>query len=195
MINTFMIYTKHCSKCETTKPLDDFSFRTNNGKKYPFFLCKPCAASRARERYDPAAAKNNRKLRPNSHKKYQIANRARRGDPAQRGRFIMEDTRRADKKKGVENDLTRDFVESAIARGCAYCGSHAHMTLDRIDNTFGHTMKNVRPACYRCNLLKADMPEEAWQIIQPAVRAAHEAGLFGDWLITKRKKTQNPFTL
>ncbi len=55
------------------------------------------------------------------------------------------------------------------------------MTLDRIDNGFGHTKSNVVPACYRCNLIRGSMPYNAWLNIVDAIRQTYELGLFGDW--------------
>lgn len=55
------------------------------------------------------------------------------------------------------------------------------MTMDRIDNSLGHLMSNVLPACIRCNYLRRDVPFEAWMVIVPSVKKAVEEGLFGTW--------------
>lgn len=97
-------------------------------------------------------------------------------------RWIFEDSLNADRKRGRENDLTIEFVKQAIASGCSYCGeSSIRMTLDRIDNDVGHTMRNVVAACIRCNIVRRDMPYEAWLTIAPAMRRARRNGLFKDW--------------
>ena len=99
-----------------------------------------------------------------------------------RPRAILEDSRCSDRKRNLTNDLGYDFIAEMISRPCAYCGAVDQiMTLDRIDNTKGHTMSNVIPACYRCNLIRRDMPYEAWQYLVPGLRAAYEAGTLGDW--------------
>jgi hypothetical protein len=105
---------------------------------------------------------------------------------------ICIDCRSSDKKKGRENDLDVDFVHAAISEGCSYCGdTDSRMTLDRIDNDFGHTKNNVVSACLRCNLTRGSMPFAAWAIIAPKMREARLAGLFGDWT-PKRKPTRLP---
>ena len=56
------------------------------------------------------------------------------------------------------------------------------MTADRIDNNLGHTKDNVVAACYRCNMIRGNMPYKAWLNIAPAIRDTVEKGLFDDWL-------------
>src|SRR5579862_8733161 len=93
-------------------------------------------------------------------------------------RWIYKDSRQSDRKSGLENDLTKEFIEAAIAGGCTYCGETAlRMTLDRIDNARGHTQDNVVAACIRCNYLRRSVPYAAWLVIAPAVRQAREQGL------------------
>lgn len=56
-----------------------------------------------------------------------------------------------DRKKGLENDLTQDFVITMCKQPCIYCGDTERIGLDRIDNSKGHLMNNVVPCCYDCN--------------------------------------------
>lgn len=105
-----------------------------------------------------------------------------RSNPENRARWILKDSRKSDRKLKRDNDLTEDFIEEKIAQGCNYCGeTQLQLTLDRIDNSKGHTKENVVPCCIRCNLLRRDMPLTAWERIAPAVKAAREGGLFGVW--------------
>lgn len=70
-----------------------------------------------------------------------------------------------------------------IANGCDYCGNHSiRMTMDRIDNSKGHTITNVVPACYRCNMIRGNMPYEAWLNMVPALKDTIEKGLLDGWL-------------
>lgn len=55
------------------------------------------------------------------------------------------------------------------------------MSMDRVDNSIGHTKSNVVPACIRCNYMRKDMPMEAWKFLVPYIKQAKENGLFGDW--------------
>jgi hypothetical protein len=78
--------------------------------------------------------------------------------------------------------LDTEFIRNLISNGCQYCGeTELRMTLDRIDNSIGHTRENVLPCCLRCNYIRGSMPFDAWMILVPAVRQAKEAQLFGTW--------------
>lgn len=97
-------------------------------------------------------------------------------------RFILWEARRSDKLRGRVCDLTKEEVESLIAEGCRYCGeSQLRMTLDRIDNSKGHTKSNVVPACIRCNYARRDMPYDAWLCLADGMRRARQLGLFQHW--------------
>lgn len=104
----------------------------------------------------------------------------RRNNPA---RAVLEDTRKADRRCGRDNDLDLLFVEQSFAVGvCSYCGeTNLRLTLDRVDNALGHTKANVRVACERCNLTRGDMPIEAWIVVAEGMRKARELGLFTNW--------------
>ena len=98
------------------------------------------------------------------------------------GRWILNDSRKSDKKKGLANDLTRGFIDLEISKGCSYCGEiDIRMTLDRIDNTIGHLQSNVVPACIRCNLTRGNMPHKAWLFLVDGMRKARESGAFDNW--------------
>jgi hypothetical protein len=105
-----------------------------------------------------------------------------RQDPATRHRWIVQDSRKSDRKHGFKNDLTLEFVSSLIKHGCSYCGeTELKMTLDRVDNSIGHLQSNVVPACIRCNFMRRDMPYAAWYELMPTLREIRQKGLFGDW--------------
>jgi hypothetical protein len=90
--------------------------------------------------------------------------------------------RTSDRERHLACDLTKSETIELLSRQCSYCGeTKLTMSLDRIDNALGHTRANVIPACVRCNFVRKDMPYEAWLTLAPAMRAAREAGLFGDW--------------
>ena len=98
-------------------------------------------------------------------------------------KYILADSRRWDRGKGFpKSDLTIEFIDSAIASGCSYCGDkESRMTLDRVDNDKGHSQSNVVPACMRCNYARRDMPYAAWLLVAEGMRKAREQDLFGDW--------------
>ncbi len=98
-------------------------------------------------------------------------------------RTILVDSRRWDKRRGLDNDLTAFWIEERLRAGCCYCGeTQIRMTLDRIDNALGHLMQNCVAACVRCNYVRRTMPYEAWLEVSVAMRAARERGLFADWI-------------
>jgi len=111
--------------------------------------------------------------------------------------FLYQDTRNSDKKRGLENDLTKEFIVTLIAPGCFYCGAtDIKIGLDRIDNSLGHLMSNVKAACTRCNLIKGSMPHEAWLFLVPSIKSCFEQGLFGTWLPgNKSKGSSSPIAL
>ena len=96
--------------------------------------------------------------------------------------IILRDSKGSDKKYNRENDLTKEFIEETVKDGCSYCGEKLlRMTLDRIDNTLGHLMSNVVPACIRCNYTRGSMPYQAWLCLADGMKRAKENDLFGDW--------------
>jgi ribosomal protein L36 len=77
-------------------------------------------------------------------------------------KYILSDSRKQDRQRGFENDLDIPFISALIEKGCEYCGAkNLRMSLDRVDNSMGHTKENVKPACRRCNWIRRDMPYEA----------------------------------
>jgi len=106
--------------------------------------------------------------------------------------FIYQDTRKWDRKHGLENDLTYGLITSHIKDGCNYCGNNScKMGLDRIDNSLGHSQNNVVGSCTRCNLIRGNMPYKAWLFIVPKIRECYENGLFGDWVPGNVSKPQS----
>lgn len=102
--------------------------------------------------------------------------------PEHVSKYILQDSRSCDKKKGHENDLTKEYIEAEIAKGCTYCGEERiRITLDRIDNSLGHLENNVLPACIRCNYVRGNMPYEAWLVVASGMERARKQGLFGSW--------------
>lgn len=98
-------------------------------------------------------------------------------------KWILKESKKNDKRKGFKNDLTIEFIAALIKNPCAYCGeTNLRMTLDRIDNALGHTQENVIQACIRCNLIRKDMPYQAWIELTPTLCLIRQKNLFGDWI-------------
>jgi len=164
-----------CTKCGTKKPIEQF----HRSKDHIRGECRKCHNRKSK------MCRKLRGLDPADYrwwKKKGLKEKDQRKTPEFRSRWILADSRKSDKRKGFENNLTKDFIESLIKDGCLYCGEkNLLMTLDRIDNFKGHTKENVKPACFRCNYLRRDMPYTAWIMMTPIIRQIRERGLFGDW--------------
>lgn len=174
---------KKCWKCQETKDESVF-YKNRKSKDGLGVMCKPCSSSYMAAYYQ----KNKRHLIPKNIEAKRARSQKKERHLYLKDLFpshvlsVYENCRGADAKKKVLFDLTRGDVASMVALPCSYCGdTNARMTLDRIDNSKGHTKGNVVPACYRCNMIRRNMPYEAWLLIAPAIKTAREAGAFGDW--------------
>lgn len=115
--------------------------------------------------------------------------RKRQEDPAY---AVFWDAVKSDRRFSRENDLDLEYVRQETAKACTYCGgTELRMTLDRIDNSKGHTKSNVIPSCERCNFVRRDMPYEAWLIVAQAMREATSKNLFGGWTCSIHAKRRN----
>lgn len=171
-----------CRACLLSKPLSEFGTNSNG---YPRCYCKRCQWKKQtaykKTRWSTPegaiikAAREQRFAERRSQRRL-------RADPADVATFVTRDCKKADKRRGLENDLDRDFVLGLVSAPCVYCGEDKlRMTLDRVDNALGHTKANVVGACMRCNFTRGAMPYEAWLCVVPGMRQAREAGLFGTW--------------
>ena len=180
---------KACKRCALVKPLSEMTRRKKDDKTYYTNLCKKCESLRTQD------------WQRNNPEKYLVLQEStkvlhRNIRLHQRERAILFNSRQQDRRSGLSNDLDKDFILETIQKGCFYCGeSEIKMTLDRIDNTKGHTKDNVLPACSRCNYIRKEMPFDAWLVVAPGMRRAREQGLFGDFgenIYTGLKQPQNP---
>ncbi len=145
---------KTCLLCKEEKPISEFYIRIRHGKHINVRPnCKPC------HNRETTKGMKNRPIKE-----------------------LIRTYRRTAHKKGREFDLTEDFIESCLEKPCLYCGEDSLlMTLDRKDSDIGYLESNCVPCCIRCNLVKADMPYEAWVVVSNGMRQAKELGLFGSW--------------
>ena len=167
-----------CTICENEYPAELFTFRKRNGKVTPKSWCKPCHNTRKND-----ARKSGRYVPNPDHIAATIAkNKFNRLNGLNTAVYLYQDSRKSDRKRGLENDLDHGFIDECLSKPCSYCeATDSRMTLDRIDNSLGHIKTNVVPACYRCNIVRGSMPFEAWAVIAPAMKEAYNQGLFGDW--------------
>ena len=153
-----------CHKCGATENLQPPN--GNRGR-----CCRPCHNKYCRERY----------ARPEQSAKHNgYAKRRRQERPVT---AVLRDSRQSDRRSGLANDLTAEYVSAALVLPCVYCGTlDKRMTLDRIDNEVGHVQANCVTACMRCNYVRRDMPHAAWVVVAKGMREAVRLGLFGEWL-------------
>jgi 5-methylcytosine-specific restriction endonuclease McrA len=175
---------RRCTRCTQEKDTLQFGKRKVGQKVYFANMCLACDAERKRET-TPRTLTSEQVERIRTSQR--MRNRQAREDAVHsrliRARNIFYDMRAVDKRKGLNNDLTVDFIETILQNACSYCGEQeAQLTLDRIDNMCGHTQANVVIACQRCNTTRTNMPYSAWLLVAPGMRAAREAGLFDLWV-------------
>jgi hypothetical protein len=171
-----------CKKCQKLKSLEEFEVIIRSNGQYRKWTCKTCYAI---ARYAGPEGEQ-RRIRDNATKKEWI--KICRQNPINRSQFLWQDSRKADRKRGLENTLSKEQVSNLISQACSYCGETSlKMTLDRKDNSLGHTEENCVPCCLRCNFIRRDMPYEAWVKLAPTIRKIREAGLFGAWTCTIHK--------
>lgn len=95
---------------------------------------------------------------------------------------VRASAKQNDRMRGQVTTITRNEVYELLNLPCKYCGvKEERMTIDRRDNDVGHTYDNCVPCCISCNIIKRDMPIQAWLHIAPSIREAKEMGLFGEW--------------
>ena len=132
---------KVCVKCNTEKPLTEFHNTTSSktGKVYKSNTCKVCSRLEQNARYET---------------------------PASRASRLVCGMRSRCKKKGLEYDLTNEWVQEKLEAGvCEVTGIPLELkggglnnggrpfapSLDRTDPTKGYTMDNVKVVCWIYN--------------------------------------------
>lgn len=167
-----------CSGCNKKYPEVKPYAQTIKGVRYFRSLCKTCdnlrRLSYKKMKTTPEAAQRRSIQRKIETRSTNLEVRA---------ALILKYCKSADKKKKRVSDLDVKFILAQISNPCFYCGDNliTNMTLDRIDNSKGHTKGNVVPACYRCNVTRGIMPYNAWLVVCEGMRKANALGLFGDW--------------
>lgn len=180
--------SKICVSCNETKPTDDFHFK-NRAKGILYPHCKVCRKER-----DGKIERIRDKERERTNSRKVLARvREERLLGINIAKHILTDSRGMDRKKSRTNDLDLPFIENMISKSCSYCGENEiRLTLDRVDNTRGHTKDNVVTACCRCNHARGDMPYDAWLCLVDGMRKARLAGLFGQWRAKPFSHTNAP---
>ena len=151
------IETKQCTGCQQVKPLNEFyndGYKRRDGTRVATKAakCKECTL-----KLQKTWNKDNKHIR------------------------ILRHCRKNDKIFNRKCELTKEHVKALINQPCIYCGDTERIGVDRADSSKGYTIENSKPCCTRCNIIKRDMPIEAWLILADKIRETREKGLFGDW--------------
>lgn len=140
-----------CKVCGQTKQLNlEFNFHSTS--EYYSNCCKDCANLRRKlKRLNlPIPKEFDNLIKPKRNRRV-IENKPwRKTTHANRKRLQYKVF---DKKRGLDHDLTVEFLEKSLNSPCHYCGDNS-CGLDRKDNSIGHTMNNCVPCCYECNTAK-----------------------------------------
>lgn len=68
---------------------------------------------------------------------------------------MISSYRHKDMLKGYSTDIDTSFMLNHIfGKPCSYCGTIENVGCDRLDNSKGHTKKNIVPACRDCNTIR-----------------------------------------
>ena len=160
---------RECKVCKIPKQLN-LEFRYHSTHETYSHCCKDCENKRKRLKYaglpEPEEYKN---LSKRVKQRRIFENKPYRKTSQYNRKRI--DYKAVDKKKGRNSDLTTEFIEKCFNSNCVYCGFPA-ITLDRIDNTLGHTMDNCVPACFECNTARNRLfSYEEMKIIGKCIRS------------------------
>lgn len=163
---------KFCKRCNTTKPIEEFS--RNKSKKDGFqFYCKDCSY----KFYRHWVKGNKHKLAPYL--------RSWRSHYCRTGRARAWELRKKARDRGTKFNMTlEEFAKwfDAQERCCYYCGRQVFeynelpkdqkhllsLTIDRKDNSKPYMIDNIAIACGRCNWMKG-----AWLTEEQMLDAAN----------------------
>jgi len=121
--------TKICPKCKQELNLIDGFYYSEANKRFSGH-CRSCNISRLKD------------IDPN---KYKLANKEH-----TRPQRVYNSYKIFDANKGLEFDLTLDYIKESLQKACVYCG-FSSTGLDRKNNSLGHTIKNTVSCCKECN--------------------------------------------
>ena len=136
--------TKVCTKCKKVKPLSEFYKREKCSVDGYRQQCKECI----RQIRYTWVENNKERHKEYRHKYYQTTN--------YRYKSYVDNANR----RGLEFNLSLDYVDELIHTDCVYCGSYDNPNgIDRIDNSIGYISGNVQSCCWKCNQAKYTMSE------------------------------------
>lgn len=149
-----------CSSCKENKKLCASNFYSDKsrpcGRMYNCITCER-ARSKIKDAKSPRIGRYKLLTREQLDKRLENQRIYTAGG---KGRAIMliKAYESIDKKRGRLCDLTQGFMLNNIFnKPCYYCDSDEdNIGCDRVDNSIGHLMSNVIPACKACNIARSD---------------------------------------
>ena len=187
---------KKCTGCQVEKPESDFrvikrprvvnKIKTGEFYDYCMTICRDCESSGAKKRNKKNREFYTRNRKSKStvwersgyaskeayykyHKEYYKKNKdkisqAKKDD---KWTYRLQHAKLRAKEKGLEFNLTREFLESIYVQFCPILGTELSYggtgrivpesaTIDRIDNSKGYTTDNVQILSYKANRMKSD---------------------------------------
>lgn len=187
------VQSKHCRKCDTTKPVTEFYARRKTGGYQP--KCKACETAYRIANRERILARNKDFYQKNKHKwqeyhKHRYANKSdemkqrvadwRKANPertkqtydawraANLDRFNENARRRTARKRGNGVYKTaKNEIRRLYQQPCLYCGSRENITLDHViplARGGTHSIGNLVPACRPCNVSKHTKTIMEWRV-------------------------------
>ena len=134
---------KLCVKCDTTKPITEFSVDVLRRDGH-YTYCKNCERLRMR------------KYRRTAHGRATVLIHSRSAKQRRAQRFAT--IKQRSKLQGWLEHLTKAEFYRLFDQPCFYCGGAFGVTtgLDRTNNTKGYILNNVVQCCKECNTIKSN---------------------------------------
>jgi len=155
-----------CTRCDLTKPDEEFSLSNGKRKKW----CKSCLAEKAREYYKNTTTEQREKKRKRNQY-YRKSNRK---------KTMLALARQRANRKGIEFSINE--MDINIPEYCpvldiklahnAYILRGDSPTIDRIDPTLGYVPENCKVISWRANRIKSDATLEEIEAIIEYLEAA-----------------------
>ncbi len=172
--------SKVCKTCEQDKPLESFPKYGKDKKRTIAYRphCKSCTYKKEKSKWTESKKEKVRAY----HRAYHRKN----PDVAKIKAYQSND--RSLKRKSIKLKEARELISN---NNCFYCGEEEkrNLGLDRMDNSKGHEIGNVKVCCEKCNILLSDIPFEAKLELKEGLTRIRKKEFLKKWEIpSKRQK-------
>lgn len=143
---------KICKKCGVGKTITEFAIRKGKGRRHDH--CKTCRAEAVQERI--------RKMGRGNYNEDMKTSKMKNCDRISNRYYILKHNA---KKRGIEVKITQEQHDILIEdRACYYCDADFSKQqgagLNRVDNSKGYIMGNLKPCCGTCNSIMNNFGKE-----------------------------------